>query len=461
VNFKVTNNAFSEVVSVHWHGQEMKETPWADGMYGVTQAGILPENNHTYTFTASTPGTHIYVGETDGLMGARGLKGTLIVHPKVDTRKDLYSEELLMQISDAWQRPDVCLTYDDVLSKPVCSPVDKVTFDGVWGDGSKHYPFPRYNVKPGKCYRLRMVGLMSQVSGLNISIESHKLKLLSVNGVDVNPLDVSSVMLYAGERYDFQLCATESHGFNLREKDFAITAEAPGLCDKQYLERTQQSAPHTCTFRAVLAYKGLLPPRTKKSAVHQVPPLDLGTLGGQSQVKALNMAPMLKMKADVSLTFYLGVSKDGKMYLDTERRSWSNPASPLLMTKGLECAEGLPIVQVPENASDVELIIENELDVLHVVHLHGSRVQLISTQLEGALQESDAPLLRDTIVIPGNGKVVARLQATNPGFWALHAMSANARLRGATSVLNILPSKQMPVPENVPTTICPSKVFTV
>merc|ERR1711998_351379 len=89
---------------------------------------------------------------------------------------------------------------------------------------------------------------------------------------------------------------------------------------------------------------------------------------------------------------------------------------------------------------------------MQVVHLHGLRFQVVSMtpQGEGPSQAS-APLLRDTVPVPGNGSVTLRVIADNPGVWMLHAMAGNSRQRGAATALNVLPSRQPLVPPSVPT----------
>merc|ERR1712146_252437 len=60
-----------------------------------------------------------------------------------------------------------------------------------------------------------------------------------------------------------------------------------------------------------------------------------------------------------------------------------------------------------------------------------------------------APLLRDTVFVPSNGQVVLRVVANNPGMLMLRSMNANAHLRGAATVLNVLPSQQIAVPSQI------------
>jgi FtsP/CotA-like multicopper oxidase with cupredoxin domain len=442
----MANNAYGNGVAVHFHGQSMQGTPWMDGTFGVTQSFIMPENNFTYSFTASTPGTHMYYQA--GLMGARGLKGTLVVQPKADSRLAETTDDMLMQISDNWQQPAVCLTYDGVRSKPLCPPVQKVTFDGMWGDGGKLYPYAEYEVKHGVCYRLRMVGLMSQVQRLNVSIESHVLTLLAVDGTEVVPQDVSSVVLHAGERYDFKLCADQG-----RSGEFAIVAEAPELCSPGFLQRTGHPAPETCRFEARLKYTGLFSSTPTSHSKQMAAALDLSTPQGFQMIKPLEAPPVLKSEADQTVALRLGVdASTGQTFLHTSAHPWVQPSTPLLMTAGKDCATGVPMVHVDEDATDLEVSIHNELSDLEVVHVHGLRFQVtsMSTATNSSHDLTDAPLLRDTVAIPSGATVTLRLAVDNPGIWMLHAMSVNTFERGAATVFNVLPSQQVPVPSDVP-----------
>merc|ERR1712070_1053860 len=454
VTIRVKNHGYADALAIHFHGQEMRGTPWMDGTYGVSQAGVFPDNEFVYSFTAGPVGTHAYYGLVDPIQKARGLKGALIVRPKTDTRADLYDEEIVMQIADTWREPEVCLMYNYMDNEKVphnCPPVDKVTFDGQWGDGGKYTPLPIYNVKSGKCYRLRVLAQMTQVQRLQFSIESHSLSLLAVDGTDVTPLEVSSVALHAGERYDFQLCANQKSLFG--KDDFTILAEAPELCESEYLERTGHKAPESCSFQAKLHYKGLLAESREPIEKHALPHLDLGTWDSHLIVQPLEAPPVLKANADASFNLTLGEMADGSMFLHTSEVPWTVPSTPLLMTKGLECTESAPVINVPESASDVQLMVSNVMPDAHVIHLHGSRFQVMSSSngVDESSFASSAPLLRDTVFVPSNGQVVLRVVSDNPGMWMLRSMNANAHLRGAATVLNVLPSQQVAVPSDIPT----------
>jgi iron transport multicopper oxidase len=450
VTIEVNNHAMSSGLTVHGHGLAMTDTPWSDGAYGITQGAITPSNSFKYSFRAEPAGTHMFVGATDAIVGARGLKGALIVRPRTEPRAHLYDEEMTMHISDSWQTPDVCLGYDGVNQLPLCPPVERITFDGMWGDGSIEYPLPVYKVKRDSCSRMRIIGAMSQVGRLILTIEGHTFKLLAVDGADVVPVELSSLALHAGERYDVLLCADQKRALGKRR--FEITASAGELCDPVFLARGGFPAPETCFFRAVLEHVGGLLARggEQVNSSSAVPALDLSYPWGYNLLKPLDSPPELQEQPDASFELTLGALPDGRAFLHTSATPWSSPSSPLLFTQGLECSEGAPLITVPVEARDIELTVRNSLAETQTVHLHGPRFQLIAIAINGTAEPLETPILRDTVAVPGGGAVVMRVSTEVPGMWALEAMSANLRHRGASTVLSVRASQVTDIPNDVP-----------
>nr|UCK81630.1 L-ascorbate oxidase [Arenicola marina] len=75
VAVRVHNHLLQEGTSIHWHGIKHRGTPWMDGVAGVTQCAINPDESFTYRFRATPSGTHWYHSHygsqrTDGLFGA-------------------------------------------------------------------------------------------------------------------------------------------------------------------------------------------------------------------------------------------------------------------------------------------------------------------------------------------------------------------------------------------------------
>ncbi|KAJ4267592.1 hypothetical protein NW762_003701 [Fusarium torreyae] len=77
---KVHNQSPQEI-TVHYHGIEMKGTPWSDGVPGVTQNSIKPGCSFTYKFHATHYGSFWYHSHFRGQI-EDGLFGAIIVHPR-------------------------------------------------------------------------------------------------------------------------------------------------------------------------------------------------------------------------------------------------------------------------------------------------------------------------------------------------------------------------------------------
>merc|ERR1712178_606283 len=68
------------------------------------------------------------------------------------------------------------------------------------------------------------------------------------------------------------------------------------------------------------------------------------------------------------------------MYLfkEGEPESWSRTKSPLVQTLG-ECgANDAPVIEVPEGATSVELVLNNVAPTAHVLHMHGMRFKVVN-----------------------------------------------------------------------------------
>jgi FtsP/CotA-like multicopper oxidase with cupredoxin domain len=82
IEVKVTNrlNDTAEGITLHWHGQPQRSSPWYDGVPGVTQCPLAPGKTFTYRFRAESFGTswyhsHLSAQYTDGLYGPMVIYG--------------------------------------------------------------------------------------------------------------------------------------------------------------------------------------------------------------------------------------------------------------------------------------------------------------------------------------------------------------------------------------------------
>ena len=83
VEITVNNELFSDVVNIHWHGQEQRGSFFMDGVPGITECPIMPGESYTYKFQASKVGTHWYHAHT-GVQRTEGLYGAFIVKDEIN-----------------------------------------------------------------------------------------------------------------------------------------------------------------------------------------------------------------------------------------------------------------------------------------------------------------------------------------------------------------------------------------
>lgn len=67
----------------------------------------------------------------------------------------------------------------------------------------RRFPIASFRVKPMKRYRFRLIHVGPYSCSMIVSIDNHKLTLIATDGNPVEPVELDSIMLSAGERYDF------------------------------------------------------------------------------------------------------------------------------------------------------------------------------------------------------------------------------------------------------------------
>ena len=90
-------------------------------------------------------------------------------------KKDFaYDEDLVVFMSDEWRDPSKCLKLEGAMpGNDVCADIRHASFNGMYGNGSKAYPYPLITVKAGKCYRMRWIMAGSNTENYQISVTGH------------------------------------------------------------------------------------------------------------------------------------------------------------------------------------------------------------------------------------------------------------------------------------------------
>ena len=250
----VTNNLFTEGISIHWHGMHQDNTPWMDGVSYITQCPIEGGTSFRYIFKAKPSGTFWYHSHS-GPQRTDGLFGALIVRENQipDGLRRFTDEPAKHTITLLdWQREsslDLFVQIHSSLGYFEDTAVDQVPtrenkrYNSTCSvDGAEVGPIPYWSgvinglgkhknisfascklksfyVERGNTYRFRLIGAQANYA-YRFSIYRHKLRVIATDGFFIEPIETDYIIINTGERYDF-LVDTKQEGTN----DFLMRAE--------------------------------------------------------------------------------------------------------------------------------------------------------------------------------------------------------------------------------------------
>ena len=200
----ITNELREHPTILHLHGIDNAASPWNDGAPMVSECLIPAGKTITKDIIAWPAGTHMYHSHAVE-QALEGVVGPVIVRKKLDPYANMYSEEVILTITDVYENPMM-------LHVNFWQPLKYIAVNGKFGDGSTAYPYFRINVDSGKCYRLRWIMGLFELCGININIANHKQTVISNDGRDIDPIVVDTLAGAPGMRFDTILCADQAPG---------------------------------------------------------------------------------------------------------------------------------------------------------------------------------------------------------------------------------------------------------
>ena len=404
----VARNDLPENLSIHWHGIALRND--MDGVHGLTQLPILPGSTFTYRFTVPDPGTYWFHPHT-GLQLDRGLYAPLIVDDPADPL--------------AFDR-DETLVFDDWLDGLGRTPEDALvearqrmgSMGGMGGTGSTTtaggstnrmgmtstalggdagdvtYPLHLVNGRPpadrptisastGDRVRLRLINAGSDTA-YRVAVGGHRLTVTHADGFPVEPVEVDTLLLGMGERYDVVVTS--------RSGAWPIIAAAEG-----------KNASAVAVLRTTDASTSAAPP------VDAAPDELAGKRLSYSDLRAVNTVAlsdtMTDREREVALTGNMMAYNWG-----IDGRSFANH-------KPIEVATG----------ERVRLVLRNKTTMWHPIHLHGHTFR-VAGRIDGPR--------KDTVnVLPGE-KVIIDFDANNPGQWMMHCHNTYHLESGMATVVS-------------------------
>ncbi|XP_069130310.1 uncharacterized protein [Argopecten irradians] len=243
---RVKNELLNEGVTIHWHGQYQRGTPWMDGVDMVGQCPISPGQSFVYRFIAEPAGTHWYHSHL-GVQRTEGIAGPLIVLPRPTNKTDNHEpieNEFMVLTQDWYSFSSVELLYlfnwdlrrysfglDDercfISSEKQKTDLGFSGFmlfeSGLINSRGHHYPvfgdvpklpllpYETFVVESNKTYRFRVINTANAFT-LFISVDQHQLEVISTDGHDVEGVKTDFIGTTPGERVDFLLRTNQKPG---------------------------------------------------------------------------------------------------------------------------------------------------------------------------------------------------------------------------------------------------------
>ncbi len=350
-------NHLSFGVTIHWHGVSVANL--ADGVAGVTQDAVKPNQSYTYRFIAKDPGTYWYHShqfsdvETNG-----GLYGMLIVDPALSTyHADVdYSVALHEWGGDNGQTTLVMNTSAGTLNQAA---------------------------RPGQWVRLRVVETSNTASGAPhlLTLVGAPFQVVALDGHDLHGpqwLRETSLPIGTAQRYDLL---------------FRMPNHNPVA-----LVTTEDNDPHHYLHVPALVFgQGAVPATLPVVSPHW---FDL-TAYGQPTQDVITPQSHFDAAYSITLNNQQGTSL-GRMGMAFTLNGKVFPDTAMIMLK-----EG----------QLVTFHFDNQSGLYHPMHLHG---HIFTVLAHNGQPLTGSPVHLDTVLVPPHDSYDVAFYANNPGIWMLH-----------------------------------------
>ncbi|KAF4632286.1 hypothetical protein G7Y89_g5849 [Cudoniella acicularis] len=426
ISVTVFNNitAPEEGTSLHWHGFSQKDTPWYDGVVGITQCPIPPGTSLVYEFKADTYGSTWYHAHyasqySDGLSGPLIVYGPRHVEYDYDLGPvmvgDYYHQNYTVVAAEASASTNDFTVYVPASDNNLIN--GKNSFNcSLVTDGHKctpNAPLPKFHLKKGKTHLLRLIN-SGAAAMQRFSIDGHKLTIIANDFTPINPYTVDVVNLGVGQRTDVLVT-----GLDNPQPSYWMRSTLAMNC-------TRTLNPYA---KAIVQYNDAPNIMSPNSTAYFLPELNCGN-------DALNLTtPIFPIEAELEpditqvIELDLFTNSTGShiwiMNNQTFRADYSNP---LLFAEQAENFTSPPEAEQMifdfGKAKTVRIVLNNKYQAAHPMHLHGVNFQVLS---EGqgywdgkAIINPSNPQRRDTQMLRRYGHMVIQVESLNPGVWPFH-----------------------------------------
>ncbi|XP_033107123.1 laccase-1-like [Anneissia japonica] len=442
-------------LTIHWYGMHQIGTNWMDGASMITQCPVPQSSSFVYKFIANPAGTHWWHAHS-GYQRDDGMFGSLIVKQPKEAEQnsneyDVDVAENVIMLLDWSSRPAISVflmtqspsRYIDTSKQTFSMLVNGRAISKIpyTGDTNDYYtPLSTFEVDEGLAYRFRLISGVFGWCNMHVSVESHPLTIIALDGYEVMPTEVDSLVVAPGERVDFVLKATaypSSYCIYFYGTD---TSNCTDNGAAMLVYKNQSFGNKICTSTESSNIKSTF----SLFDTHALEPLD----------------PQMSISDEkyvISLTSHHSpiVSNDGRISTDGRIPSYqidnvvfSYPSSPFLTpnlrsfetcspngnmlgyascsSNECRCTNVLKLKQ----GQIVDFFVINKDSVSHSMHLHGNSFRILaldsvedithwtSDKLANVRQTPpELAVIKDTVNVPAHGYAIIRLLLNNPGYW--------------------------------------------
>lgn len=394
----LTDNTMLKSTSIHWHGLFQDNSSWTDGAAFVTQCPITPGHSFLYDFYVRQQAGTFWYHSHLSTQYCDGLRGPIVIYDPHDPHSSLYD------VDDE----STVITLADWLHVPAPSAGHAPTADSALINGLGRYvngptsPLAIVNVRQGKRYRLRVVSISCD-NEFNFSIDNHILTIIEVDGVNVEPLVVDSIEIYAGQRYSVVLNANQPVN--------------------NYWIRSQPNVPVVSgLYSAVLRYAGatVADPITTSNLINPMFETNLHPLENPG-------APGQPRPGGADIVLNLNITYDSsKFAYSINGATFISPTVPVLLQilSGARSAQDLlpsgSVYPLPPNKVIEISIPGGSNDSPHPFHLHGHTFDVVRSAGSSVYNYVN-PVRRDVLStgVAGDNATI-RFITDNAGPWFLH-----------------------------------------
>lgn len=419
--------------SLHFHGLFMEDNNQMDGPEWVTQCPISTGMTYVYNFTVeSQVGTYWYHSHS-GTQYLDGMRQAFIIKERKSA--DLksiddgypfeFDEEAVLTISDWYHESHVDLM-KKFLNKYNPTGAEPIIQSTLFND-TRNVTF---EVKSNTTYFLRIANVAGFVSQ-SLIFEDHDLTIVEVDGVYVEPVVTKKLYLSAAQRYGVLLKTKEDSSKNYRIMQVVDDEMLDIVPSDLILESVNWLVYDVDAELDYEVYR--LNEDDDKFDDFSLTTLDKVSLLDNYDYQIVLNVEMLNLNDGVSYALFNNIT-------------YVHPKIPTLATV-LSAPDDLVLESsiygsnthnfVLQKDEIIEIVINNHDAGKHPFHLHGHVFQVIarsdetneeSYDDEGFIDYDennhepfpDYPMMRDTVQVPGNGYMVIRFMASNPGVWFFH-----------------------------------------